>query len=132
MKRVKILSAVAVFIGATCCFWVSLLALIGLGSFGLVPNPFVGLGLGFLLLLASYLLYFHQRRKCAKEGCLTPQDNMTKLVLGISTIFLLLFATYTAFPYLSKGKSVKECCAGGIERFCKLFGLERFERGDRE
>lgn len=132
MKSVKILSAVAVFIGATCCFWVSLLALIGLGSFGLVPNPFIGIGLGFLLLLVSYLLYFRQRRKCVKEKCLTPQDNTTKLVLTVSALFLILFAAYTAFPYLSKGKTVKECCAGGIERFCKLFGLERFERGDRE
>lgn len=128
MIVVRILSAVAIFIGATCCFWISLLALLSLGTFKLVPNPWVGVGIGFVMLSIAWILYFRERQKCKKAGCLTPADNTTKLILGVSTLFLIIFSAYTAYPYFSKGKSLIAPCPDVVNGVCKLD--KKIERKD--
>ncbi len=112
--KVSIFSAI---LASSCCIIPLILlalSLIGLGSLGLsgisttVGNikwflmPIAILGLGY-----SYFKYFKEKKESVSCGCEMVSKKTNLTLLGISTILVFSFLTFSLYPYLlAKEKSL--------------------------
>ena len=131
--KVSIFSAV---LASSCCIIPLILlglTLIGLGSLGLSGiSTTVGNLKWFLMPIAifglsySYLRYFKEKKESVSCGCEMVGKKTNRILLGVSSVLVLTFLTFSLYPYLfAKEKSATntELISGLNQTHLKIEGM---------